>query len=160
MATLYLEDLTVGLTRTRVKVITQADISAFGAVSGDLNPVHFCDDFAAQSPFGGVVAHGMLSASLFSAVIGEELPGHGAIYLGQTLKFHAPVRPGDRVVATCRVQSIAPERRRVFLECACHVEETLVLSGEAEVMAPRRPQPRASVASAHMTGHAAQQASA
>lgn len=136
--TLFIEDISIGLTRSRAKTVTAADIAAFGAVSGDLNPVHFDEAFAAATPFGGVVAHGMLSAALISAVIGEDLPGHGAIYLGQTLKFHAPVRPGDVVVTQCRVADLSVEKRRLVLDCMCRVEDQIVLSGEATVLAPSR----------------------
>ncbi|MEO1293876.1 MAG: (R)-hydratase, partial [Pseudomonadota bacterium] len=82
--------------------------------------------------------HGMLIAGLISAVIGEELPGHGTIYLGQTLKFRAPVRPDDRVIARVRVKEIDRPRRRVTLECTCSVGETIVVQGEATVIAPTR----------------------
>lgn len=135
---LHIDEMTPGLRRSRVTRVTQADIDAFGAVSGDRNPVHYCADYAAGTPFGGVVAHGMLSAALISAVIGEELPGHGAIYLGQTLRFHAPVRPGDDVVAECVVSDVVFEKRRVTLDCACRVGDAVVLSGEATVLVPKR----------------------
>lgn len=138
MKTLFIEDLAIGLSRTRETTITRDHIAAFGAVSGDFNPVHFCEEYASSTPFGGVVAHGMLSAALISAVIGEELPGHGAIYLGQTLTFRGPVRPGDRVVTTCTVADLNAAKRRLTLSCECRVGSTVVLSGEAVVLAPRR----------------------
>lgn len=140
MSTIFIEDMTVGMERQRAKTITRGDIEAFGAVSGDRNPVHFCDEYASGTVFGGVVAHGMLSAGLISAVIGEELPGHGAVYLRQTLTFKAPVRPGDLVTATCRVAEIIPEKRRIRLECVCSVDGEPVLEGEALVLAPSRAQ--------------------
>lgn len=139
MATpVFIEDLTMGMTRSRTKLIQRDDIAAFGDVSGDRNPVHFCEKYAADSMFGGIVAHGMLSASLFSGILGEDLPGPGTVYLGQTLNFRAPVRPGETVVATVSVIEINLERRRVTLECECKVGDTVVLDGQAKVLAPSR----------------------
>ena len=138
MATLYIEDLTVGLSRERETTVTRDLIKAFGDVSGDHNPVHFDDDFAKGTMFGGVIAHGMISASLLSAVIATDLPGPGTIYLRQSLAFKAPVRPGDAVVARVTVSTIDPAKRRVTLDCACFVGETQVLEGEAMVLAPSR----------------------
>lgn len=136
--TIYIEDMTVGLERSRARVVSREDIEAFGRISGDFNPVHFCEDYASSTPFGGVIAHGMLTAGLISAVIGEELPGHGAIYLGQSLKFRGPVRPGETVMARCRVADIILEKRQLMLECACLVDDRIVLEGEARVLAPSR----------------------
>src|SRR5690606_12599066 len=101
--TIWLEDLTVGLRRSLQKVITERDIALFAEVSTDRNPVHMDEDYARATPFGGRIAHGMLTAGLISAVIGERLPGHGTIYLGQSLRFLAPVRPGDLVLAEVEV---------------------------------------------------------
>lgn len=136
--TIFLEEMTVGLSRTRSTLITTAQIEAFGAVSGDRNPVHFDADYAAGTMFGGVIAHGMLSASLLSGLLGEELPGAGAVYLSQTIKFRAPVRPGDEVEASVTVAAIDADKRRVTLDCACRVGDTIVLEGQAIVMAPSR----------------------
>lgn len=136
--TLYVEDLHVGLERSREVEVTRAMVDAFGRISGDFNPVHFSEDYAAGTIFGGCIAHGILSASFISAVIGEQLPGHGAIYLSQSLKFRAPVRPGDRVLARCRVAEIDRMRNRITLDCACLVGDKVVLDGEAKVLAPSR----------------------
>lgn len=138
---IYIEEMEVGIERTRRKRVTQADIAVFADLSGDYNPVHFCEDYASKSMFGGVIAHGMLSAGLISAVIGEELPGHGAVYLGQTLNFRAPVRPGDLLTARCRVAEVHREKRRIVLDCACFTGENadlLVLEGQAKVLTPSR----------------------
>lgn len=131
-----IDTITEGMSATRKKVISRADITAFGMASGDHNPVHFDEDYAKSTPFGGIIAHGMLSAGLVSAVLGEELPGHGTVYLRQSLVFRAPVRPGDELVATCTVTKVYPERRRVALDCVCRVGDMVVLDGEALVMAP------------------------
>jgi 3-hydroxybutyryl-CoA dehydratase len=110
----------------------------FAEVSTDRNPVHLDDEYARDTIFEGRIAHGMLTAGLISAVIGEQLPGHGTVYLGQSLTFMAPVRPGDTVHAEVRVIAIDHARRRVTLETHCAVGDTVVLKGEALVLAPSR----------------------
>ncbi|MEJ6394048.1 MaoC family dehydratase [Gymnodinialimonas sp. 2305UL16-5] len=134
--TIVIEDLEVGMTRSLQKLITDQDIEMFAEVSTDRNPVHMDDDYAQDTIFQGRIAHGMLTAGLISAVIGEQLPGHGTVYLGQTLKFMAPVRPGDMVEAVVEVLSIDYARRRVQLKTEARVGETTVLRGEATVLAP------------------------
>ena len=110
----------------------------FAEVSTDHNPVHLDDDYAQDTIFEGRIAHGMLTAGLISAVIGEQLPGHGAIYMSQSLKFLAPVRPGDLVYAEVKVTDIQIDKRRVKLDCKCEVDGKNVLVGEAMVLAPSR----------------------
>ena len=134
--TICIEDLEIGMMRHLTKDITDRDIALFAEISTDHNPVHLDDSYAADTIFGGRIAHGMLTAALISAVIGEQLPGHGTVYLAQSLKFLAPVRPGDRVRAEVSVTAIDHARRRVTLECGCAVGNTLVLKGEALVLAP------------------------
>lgn len=134
--TICIEDIEIGMTRRLRKVIDDSDIELFGRVSTDRNPVHFDDDYARDTIFGGRIAHGMLTAGLISAIIGEQLPGHGSIYMKQSLTFLAPVRPGDMVEATVTVSAIDYAKRRVTLECACAVGDTVVLKGEALVLAP------------------------
>jgi len=136
--TICIEDLEIGMSRYVQKVVTDRDIQLFAEVSTDCNPVHMDDDYAQDTIFEGRIAHGMLTASLISAVIGEQLPGHGTVYLGQSLKFMAPVRPGDMVYAEVKVLEIDYSRRRVTLECHCAVGDTVVLKGEALVLAPSR----------------------
>ena len=136
--TIHLEDLTPGLTRSLAKVLTDENIHMFAEVSSDRNPVHLDDGYAEGTMFGGRIAHGMLTASLISAVIGEQLPGHGTVYLRQSLAFLAPVRPGDEVTAIVSVREIDDRRSRVTLDCECRVGEKAVLRGEALVLAPRR----------------------
>jgi 3-hydroxybutyryl-CoA dehydratase len=138
VGTIYVEDLEVGMVRSLRKVITDEDIEMFAQVSTDRNPVHLDDAYANATMFKGRIAHGMLSAGLISAVIGEQLPGHGTIYMGQSLKFLAPVRPGDEVLAEVKVLEIDPKRRRVTLETLCSVGDTVVIKGEAQVLAPSR----------------------
>ena len=136
--TICIEDLEIGMIRSLRKLVTDRDIEMFAEVSTDRNPVHLDEDYAQQTIFGGRIAHGMLTAGLVSAVIGEQLPGHGAVYLGQSLKFLAPVRPGDRVTAEVEVTAIDHARRRVTMDTRSLVSGRKVLTGEALVLAPSR----------------------
>ncbi len=138
IGTIHIEDLTVGMSRRLVKTITDREIEMFADLSSDRNPVHMCDDYASSTIFGGRIAHGMLTAGLISAIIGQQLPGHGTIYLKQNLTFFAPVRPNDRVEATVTVAEIDHRRSRVTLECKCRVGDTVVLKGDALVLAPAK----------------------
>jgi 3-hydroxybutyryl-CoA dehydratase len=134
--TICIEDLEIGMTRHLTKTVTDRDIALFAEVSTDHNPVHLDDSYARDTIFEGRIAHGMLTAGLISAVIGEQLPGHGTVYLGQSLRFLAPVRPGDTVRAEVTVTAIDHAKRRVTLETHCAVGKTIVLKGEALVLAP------------------------
>ena len=136
--TICIEDIEIGMVRSLRKVVTDQDIEMFAEVSTDRNPVHLDDDYARDTIFQGRIAHGMLTAGLISAVIGEQLPGHGTVYLGQELKFLAPVRPGDMVLAEVEVTGIDNQKRRVTLETRCLVEGKKVLIGQAKVLAPSR----------------------
>lgn len=136
--TICIEDIEIGMTRSLRKMITDRDIELFAEVSTDRNPVHLDESYAQDTIFEGRIAHGMLTAGLISAVIGEQLPGHGTVYMGQTLKFLAPVRPGDIVLAEVTVSEIIHAKRRVALECKCTVGDTVVLKGDAMVLAPSR----------------------
>lgn len=136
--TICIEDIEIGMIRTLRKVVTDRDIEMFAEVSTDRNPVHLDDDYAQDTIFEGRIAHGMLTAGLISAVIGEQLPGHGTVYLGQSLKFLAPVRPGDMVLAEVEVTNIDHSKRRVTMETRCLVNGKKVLIGEATVLAPSR----------------------
>ena len=139
MTTLFIDEIEVGMARGLTRTVTDAHIESFADASGDRNPLHFCDDHAAETVFEGRIAHGILTASLISAVIGEQLPGHGAVYLSQTLKFRAPVRPGDEVDVLCTVTKVRDDKALITLDCACRVGDTVVLDGEAIVLAPIRP---------------------
>ena len=138
VGTICIEDIEIGMARSVSKTIGDREIALFAELSTDHNPVHLDDAYARDTIFEGRIAHGMLTAGLISAVIGEQLPGHGTVYLGQTLKFRAPVRPGDRVEATVVGARDRPRKRRVTLDCACRVGDTVVLEGEALVLAPSR----------------------
>ena len=136
--TICIEDIEMGMTRYIRKVITDRDIKQFAEISTDHNPVHLDDEYARDTIFEGRIAHGMLTAGLVSAVIGEQLPGHGTIYMSQNLKFLAPVRPGDLVHAEVKVVDMVIDKRRVKLDCRCEVNGNNVLVGEAIVLAPSR----------------------
>lgn len=136
--TICIEDIEMGMSRHLWKTVTDRDIEMFAEVSTDHNPVHMDDAYAQDTIFEGRIAHGMLTAGLISAVIGEQLPGHGTVYMGQSLKFLAPVRPGDRVYAEVTVIDIEHAKRRVRLDCVCRVDGKKVLVGEAMVLAPSR----------------------
>lgn len=138
MQGLFLEDLNVGQSAELVRNVAEADIVAFADVTGDNNPVHLDADYAAGTNFGERIAHGMLSAGYISAVLGTTLPGPGAIYLSQNLKFKRPVKIGDAVTARATVTEIDPAKGRVTLATVCLVNGKPVVDGEAVVMVPRR----------------------
>ena len=138
MSGLKLEDLSIGQTAGRSHTVTEATIAAFAEVSGDHNPVHLDADFAATTSFKDRIAHGMLSAAYISAVLGNDLPGQGAIYLSQTLNFRRPVKIGDVVTARVTVAAIDADKARVTFTTVCEVAGKAVVTGEAVILAPRR----------------------
>lgn len=129
-----IQDLQPGMSASLAKTVTDADIVMFSGVSTDTNPVHINDEFAKGTMFKGRIAHGILSASFISAALGNKLPGPGTIYLGQNLKFKAPVRPGDTVTATVTVKEVNVAKRRVVMDTTCRVGDTVVIEGEATMM--------------------------
>ena len=135
---LFLEDLKVGQSAMFGRTVTDADIAAFAGVSGDTNPIHLHDGFARTTRFGRRIAHGMLSGSFISTVIGTKLPGPGAVYVSQTMAFMAPVMIGDTITAVATVTAIDEKRRRVTLKTQCFNDEKVVIDGEAVVLVPRR----------------------
>jgi 3-hydroxybutyryl-CoA dehydratase len=134
----FLEDLAVGMNAVSAKTVTEADIVLYAGVSGDTNPVHINQEYAAGTQFKGRIAHGMLTAGLISTVLGTKLPGPGCIYMSQNLKFRAPVRIGDTVHARATITEIIPEKRRVLIKTTCSVGETVVIDGEAMLLVPTR----------------------
>ncbi len=134
----FFEELEVGMEASYSKTITNEDVLAFAELSGDTNPVHLDDAYAAGTMFKGRIAHGFLTASLISTVLGTKLPGPGCIYLSQSLKFRAPVRIGDEVVAKARIASLDAEKGRAVLVTECAVNGKSVIDGEAIMMVPRR----------------------
>jgi acyl dehydratase len=136
-----LEELTVGMTAEKAVPVTEARIGQFAEASDDFNPLHVDEAFAAKTAYRGRIAHGLLSASFGSAVVGMILPGAGSIFLSQTTAFHRPVRIGDVVIARVTVAAIDMESARVVLRCEGLVGDDLVLDGEATVRVPRRRRP-------------------
>jgi len=134
----YIEDLSPGMTALYARTVTDADIVLFAGISGDINPVHLNHEFAANTMFEGRIAHGMLTASFISTVLGTKLPGPGCVYLSQSLRFKAPVRVGDTVNARVTITDVAPEKGRVTLQTVCFVADEVVLEGEAQVVVPAR----------------------
>ncbi len=126
-----IEDLQPGMSARVTKTVTETDVILFSGISTDINPVHVDDVFAKTTSFGGRIAHGMLSAGFISAVLGNKLPGPGVIYLGQTLKFKAPVYIGDTVTATVTVREVNVGKRRCILDSVCTVKDKVVIEGES-----------------------------
>ena len=130
----YFEDIEVGQEALISKTVTESDIISFANITGDNNPVHVSKTFAERTIFKRVVAHGFLSASLISMVIGMKLPGPGSIYINQSLSFLAPVFPGDTIEVKVRVKSKDNKKKRVYLETFCEKKGKKVLDGEAEIL--------------------------
>ena len=138
---LYFEDLHIRFSETLAKTVAASDVVGFAQVTGDRNPrYHLSEHFAARTQFKKRIAHGLYTASLISAVLGTRLPGPGAIYISQTLNFHAPVKIGDTVEVTVTVAELIPDKRRARLACVCKVAGEVVLDGEALVKVPARPE--------------------
>lgn len=135
----YFEDLSEGMEDAYAKTITDADVITFAGISGDTNPVHLNHEFASETLFEGRVAHGMLTASFISTVIGTKLPGPGCIYVSQNLRFKAPVKVGDTVTALCTVTKLIPEKHMIEMQTVCTVGGETVLEGEAMILVPARP---------------------
>ena len=133
-----LDELVVGMAAEKRVAITDERIAMFAEASDDFNPVHMDEAFASRTAYRGRIAHGLLSASFGSAVVGTVLPGAGAIYLGQTLAFYKPVRIGDVVMVRITVSTIDEASARVALRCEAFVGDDLVMDGEAAVRVPRR----------------------
>ncbi len=138
MLGLYFDELSVGQTAETTHVVGFADVEAFAAVSGDHNPVHMDEDFAKTTVFGGRIAHGMLAAAYISAVLGNQLPGPGAIYLSQSLRFRRPVKIGDSVIARVTIMALDDEKAHATFQTTCLVNGKSAVDGEALIMVPRR----------------------
>ncbi|MBV9044968.1 MAG: MaoC family dehydratase [Alphaproteobacteria bacterium] len=135
----YIDELKPGMSESFTKTVTEPDIQKFGEVSGDMNPAHFDEEWAKTTMFKGRIAHGVLTSSYISTVLGMKMPGPGTIFMSLTTRFKAPVRIGDTVTATCTVREVVTDKRRVVFDCVCKVGDTTVVDGEAMVMAPARP---------------------
>lgn len=133
-----IDELKVGQFSSYSKTITETDVYLFAGITGDFNPAHMNSEYAKSTAFKERIAHGMLSASLISTVLGTNLPGKGTIYMGQNVKFLAPVHFGDTITATVEIKDLLPEKNRAVLRTYCvNQEGELVLDGEAVVMPPK-----------------------
>lgn len=139
MQGLYFEDLSEGQSAEMTRVASAAVVEAFAELSGDVNPVHLDEAYAKTTSFGGRIAHGMLAAAYISAVIGTKLPGPGAVFLTQSLRFRRPVRIGDEVTTRATIKTLIPQRAHAIVAAACEVNGKTVVDGEALIMVPRRP---------------------
>jgi 3-hydroxybutyryl-CoA dehydratase len=137
MPSVYLDELKPGMSASTEHTVTERDVQLFGEATGDMNPVHFDEEFARKTVFRGRVAHGALSIGYISALLGTKLPGEGSIFLSASIVFKIPVRIGDTVVTTATVREV--NGRAVIMDCVCKVEDRLVLESEAHVLAPKRP---------------------
>lgn len=137
MTSVYLDELQPGMSASTEHTVTERDVQLFGEATGDMNPVHFDEDYARKTLFRGRVAHGALSIGYISALLGTQLPGEGTIFVSASIEFKIPVRIGDTVVTTATVRQI--NGRAAVMDCACSVGDKLVLTSEAHVLAPRRP---------------------
>ena len=137
MTTVYLDELKPGMSATMDNIVTERHIQLFGEATGDMNPVHFDEDYARKTIFRGRVAHGALSVGFISAVMGTRLPGDGTIFVSASIVFKTPVRIGDTVTTICTVREVTG--REAIMDCACKVGERLVLEAEARVLVPKRP---------------------
>jgi len=133
---LTIAELTPGMTAELSHTVSEADIVDFARVTGDTNPVHMDEGYAAKTMFKGRIAHGMLSAGYISAVLGTKLPGPGAVYMSQSMMFKAPVRIGDTVLTRVTVKEVIADKKRVRLETVCLVAGKPVVEGEALLMVP------------------------
>jgi len=129
-----LEEMEIGQFAEAVRTVTEDDLDMFAKVSGDYNPVHMDEEFARKTPFRGRIAHGALVASYISGVLGNQLPGPGAIFLGLNMRFFLPTRIGDEVTTRVAVKSVDLKSRKAVMDCTCHVGDKLTMQAEAEVM--------------------------
>lgn len=134
----FFNDLSIGDFDEYRKTITETDVVLFAGLTGDNNPMHIDEEFASQTRFGGRIAHGMLTASFLSTVLGMKMPGPGCIYMGQNLRFLKPVHIGDTVTARATVMELFPDKQRVKLLTECLVRGEPVITGDALVWVPNK----------------------
>ncbi|MEO1303474.1 MAG: MaoC family dehydratase [Pseudomonadota bacterium] len=132
------EDLSLGMTHETHHIITENDIELFAQVSGDRNPLHMDEEFAKNTAFGQRIAHGALTASYISGILGNDLPGPGSIFVGLNMRFRRPVYIGSEVIVRVEVTEMQERGHRVTLKVSCNVDGKAAISGEAMVMVPSR----------------------
>lgn len=131
-----IDEIKLGMKASYTQTITDIDVRAFADISGDHNPVHLVEEYAEKSRFKRRIAHGLLTASFFSAIFGTKLPGEGCVYAGQNLQFKKPVYLGDTVVAEVTVVAIDVSKKRVTFKTICTVNNKAVTTGTAEIFIP------------------------
>ncbi|MBA6291518.1 MaoC family dehydratase [Colwellia sp. MB3u-70] len=136
LGSIPIEYIHIGMSISYSQTITDSDIKGFAGLTGDYNPVHVDEMYAADSRFGRRIAHGLLTAGFFSALFGTRLPGPGCVYVSQNLNFKRPVYIGDTVVATVKVTSVDVSSKRVLFETTCTVKNKTVTDGVAEIFIP------------------------
>ncbi|MBL0141063.1 MAG: MaoC family dehydratase N-terminal domain-containing protein [Betaproteobacteria bacterium] len=152
------EEIQVGDRAELRRTLRQEDIQLFAIVSGDVNPAHLDPEYAASTPFHEVIAHGLWGGALISSLLGNELPGPGTVYIGQTLRFSRPVKVGDVLTVSVTCTRKVDDNKHVFFDCLCANQDgRKVISGEAEVLAPTEKvrRPRATLPSLSMSAVAA-----
>ena len=132
-----IENIKIGMYASYSQTITDSDIKKFSGLSGDRNPIHLDEEYASKSRYKKRIAHGLISASFFSALFGTKLPGEGCVYVSQSLEFKRPVYINDTVVAQVEVVAINIEKRRVSFRTTCKVKNKIVIDGMAELFIPR-----------------------
>ena len=133
-----IEEIKIGMKASYSQTITDTDIKAFAGISGDRNPVHMDEEYASNSRYKKRIAHGLMTASYFSALFGTKIPGEGCVYVSQTLNFKKPVYVGDTVTATVEVFNVDLEKFRVFFRTVCRVKQRIVTDGVAEIYIPNK----------------------
>lgn len=136
MKSIEFEDIEVGMSVSYSQTITDSDVKSFAGLSGDHNPIHVDEIYAAESRFKKRIAHGLISGSFFSALFGTKLPGPGCVYVAQSFQFKKPVYLGDTVLAVAEVTNIDKVNRRVFFKTICKVGHRIVIDGQAELYVP------------------------
>lgn len=134
---LTIEEIEIGMEVSYSQTLTDFDVKAFAGISGDRNPIHMDEEYAENSRYKKRIAHGMISASYFSALFGTKIPGQGCVYVAQSLQFKRPVYLGDTITATVIVSKINLVKRRVFFRTICKVKKKIVIDGEAELYVPK-----------------------
>lgn len=135
----YLDDLSVGMSASTTATITAEMIDTFADITGDHNPIHVDEEYAKTTQFGGRIAHGALSASFISAVLGNDLPGPGAIFVELNLRFRKPAMINDVVTAVATIEEINERTGRVKMKCHCEVDGVKICRGDAGVFVQKRP---------------------
>ena len=136
LTSIPIEKIQIGMRASYSQTITDADIKAYAGLSGDHNPVHVNEEYAAESRYGRRLAHGLMSVGFFSALFGMRLPGPGCVYVSQNIKFKRPVYIDDTVTAVAEVTDVCIDKKRVFFSTTCYVKNKIVITGDAEIYIP------------------------